>query len=92
MPSNQPDPDAFAVPSVGELDAMREAYDMTPSEFSQEAGREPGAWSEIVREDIDPRASTIVAFLEVLQDTDPHGPRTERGRPMQLEAQGGGSR
>ena len=80
MSSNTPDPDEYRVPTVEELDAIRDAYGISRSEFSRRAGREVSAWSEIVRDDIDPQASTLQTFLEVLQETDPNGDRRRRGR------------
>ena len=86
MPSEAPDPDAFAIPSVDELDAMREAYGLSRAEFSRQAGRDDaGAWSEIVREGIDPRTSTIRAFLDVLHEAVPNDRHAARGRPLNVE-------
>ena len=93
MPSDSPDPDAFAVPSVAELERMRREYEFTMREFSRRAGFEDDRWRDILRKDIDPQLSTVEAFLDVLKDADPNGPRTSRGRPRNVEIRSdGGSR
>jgi hypothetical protein len=82
-------PDQYRIPSVAELDDLREAYDFSRAEFSRQAGREVGAWSEIVTQNIDPRRSTLQRFLDVLRDADTNGERPQQGRTSRIRSDGG---
>ena len=88
MPSNPP-ADQYRIPTVEDLDRLREDLGLSRSELSTRAGRESQAWSEIVREDIDPQASTLRAFLDALRAADPDGERCQRGRPPRVRSDGG---
>jgi len=66
-----PDPDAFRVPTITELDAMRTALNLSQAELSRQADLEQGRFSHILHNDVDPHASTLRAFLDVLQDAEP---------------------
>lgn len=74
--SDIPGPERFTVEYI---DEQREHYGFSRSEFSRRAGREVGAWSEIVTQGIDPQASTLRAFIRVLDEADPNGDRPRRG-------------
>ena len=81
--------DDYLVPSVEDLDRERERLNLSRSEFSRMAGREVGAWSEIVTNDIDPQLSTIETFLTALREADPNGDRPQPGRKPRLRSDGG---
>jgi transcriptional regulator with XRE-family HTH domain len=66
-----PDPDAFRLPTITELDAMRTALNLGQRELSRRADLEPSRFNHILHNDVDPHASTLRAFLDVLQDADP---------------------
>jgi transcriptional regulator with XRE-family HTH domain len=66
-----PDADAFRVPTITELDAMRTALNLSQAELSRQADLEQGRFSHILHNDVDPHASTLRAFLDVLQDAEP---------------------
>jgi len=66
-----PDPDAFRMPTVAELDAMRVAKGLSQRELSRRAGCEQSRFCTILNKDIDPHASTLRTFLAVLQDAEP---------------------
>ena len=80
MPSNPSGPEELHVPTVGELDALREEYDLSKKEFARRAGFDEYRWLDITRHDLDPQASTLRAFVRVLQKADPNGDRPRRGR------------
>jgi transcriptional regulator with XRE-family HTH domain len=66
-----PDPDAFQMPTITDLDAMRTALNLGQRELSRRAGLEPSRFNHILHNDVDPHASTLRAFLGVLQDAEP---------------------
>ena len=69
--SDIPSPEAFAIPTIEDLDAMRVAHGLSQKELSRRAGCEPGRFHHILRNDVDPQTETMRAFLAVLQNTAP---------------------
>ena len=72
-------PDAFAIPTVEELDAMRTALGLSQRDLSRAAGLEQSRFNDILHNDLDPHVSTMRAFLDVLQDREPE--QTDRRGP-----------
>jgi transcriptional regulator with XRE-family HTH domain len=66
-----PDPDAFDIPTVADLDAIRVAKGLSQRDLSRRAGCEQSRFNTILNKDIDPHVSTIRAFLTVLQEAEP---------------------
>lgn len=66
-----PDPDAFAIPEVQDIEDIRVALNLSQKELSRRAGLESGRWNDILRRDSDPQTSTIRALLAALQDAEP---------------------
>lgn len=81
-----PDPDAFRIPTIDELDAMRTAAGLSQKDLSLRAGHNKGLFNTILRRDMDPQTSTLRSFLEVLREAVPQtddeiecqGPKPER--------------
>jgi transcriptional regulator with XRE-family HTH domain len=66
-----PDSNAFRIPTVAELDAMRVEHGLSQRELSRRAGVEEGRFHHILQNDIDPQTETMRSFLSVLQNTQP---------------------
>jgi transcriptional regulator with XRE-family HTH domain len=64
------DRDAFRIPTISELDAIRTDLGLSQRELSRRAGLEDDRFNCILRRDMDPRSSTLRAFLDVLQEAD----------------------
>jgi len=71
-----PGPDAFHIPTIAELDAMRAAANLSMRDFSECAGFKDNRWSHILNNDVNPHTQTVRAFLTALQEFDGH---TETG-------------
>lgn len=87
-----PDPDAFRIPTIDDLDAMRVAHGLSQKELSRRAGCEPDRFNHILHHDIDPQTATMRAFLDVLQAAEPQAPddverRGPKPRPSTLAGQ-----
>lgn len=78
------------LPSIQQMDEKRREYGFSKREFSREAGfSNEDRWGEIVRQNLSPRLNTYFAFLKVLDEADPDGPRTQQGRRASCLAEGG---
>ncbi|WP_135306313.1 helix-turn-helix domain-containing protein [Haloarcula amylovorans] len=71
MTDDVPDPGAFCIPTIEELDAMRTAIGLTQRDLSRRAGCEEGRFNTILNRDMDPQTETMRAFLHVLQEAEP---------------------
>lgn len=83
MTRRVPDPERFTVRYV---ESLRQEYDISKQEFARRAGFDEDRWHDITRRNIDPRASTLREFVEVLEAADPNGDRPRRGNPASCEA------
>lgn len=66
-----PDPEAFRIPTIDELDAMRVEHGLSQRELSRWAGVEESRFHHILQHDVDPQTETMRSFLDVLQATEP---------------------
>lgn len=91
-----PDPRAFCIPTVEELDAIRTELGLSQKELSRRAGLEPGRFNTVLRRDMDPQTETMRAFLDVLhaaadrspEDVTRTGPKPERSTLIDDEDDG----
>ena len=86
------DPADYTLPqNIDELEQHRKNLGLSMKEFSERAGYCRSRWRNIITRDNDPQFSTIQAFVQVLRDADPNGPRNEHGRTAacQIRSDGG---
>ncbi|RLM32650.1 hypothetical protein [Haloarcula sp. Atlit-120R] len=74
-----PDPDAFCIPTIAELDAMRAAANLSMKDLSECAGFVDNRWSHILNNDVNPHTRTVRAFLTTLQEFDGHTDTGDQG-------------
>ncbi|MDS0280041.1 hypothetical protein NDI85_19845 [Halomicroarcula sp. S1AR25-4] len=74
-----PDPDAFRIPTIAELDAMRAAANLSMADLSECAGFTDNRFSHILTNDVNPQTRTIRAFLTALQEFDGHTESGDQG-------------
>ena len=83
MPEQQteptPDPDAYRIPTIEELDAMRVAENLSMKDLSECAGFKANRFSYILNNDVNPQTRTIRAFLTALQEFDGHTTSGDQG-------------
>jgi transcriptional regulator with XRE-family HTH domain len=65
------DPDAYRIPTIAELDAMRVDAGLSMRDLSRAAGFKQSRFSHILNNDCNPQTRTIRAFLRALQLYEP---------------------
>ena len=97
QPADSPTPATFEIPTIGELDTMRVARDLSQRDLSRRAGMEQSRLKQILTHDVDPHVSTMRAFLEVLREIEPdaaryddrQGPKPDRSPAVDDESGSG---
>lgn len=74
-----PDPEAFRIPTIGELDAIRQDRNLSMRQLSLRAGFEYHRFEQVKNNGGDPPASTLRAFVDALREADPDGSRPQPG-------------
>lgn len=77
--TDAPAPDAFRIPTIEEIDAMRAEANLSMRDLSRCAGFKDSRFSHILNNDVNPHTRTIRAFLTALQQFDGHTPTGDQG-------------
>lgn len=74
-----PSPEDYRIPTIGELNEIRQERNLSMRQLSLRAGFEYHRFEQVKNNGGDPPASTLRAFLDALRETDPDGPRPQPG-------------